>query len=82
MLGVLAGIEHFASVRQCTVGEFDAAEHTGQFAYAPGIVEQCHVRQCGVALGALLDMQVVVRLGRDLRQVRHGQYLPLGTEAP
>src|SRR5690554_2445923 len=72
---VLTGLQHLPCMGQSAVGQGNAAEHTRQFADPPGLVEQRHAGQGGVAFGLLLNVQVLMRLGRDLGQVGDGHDL-------
>jgi hypothetical protein len=67
-------------VRLGQAGAFHAGEHARQLGDAAGVVQQPH-RGAGVALGGvLLDREVAVGVGGDLRQVGDDQHLVVAGE--
>ena len=68
-------MKHLTCMGQGLVGKCHAAQHPRQLANPAAFVQQRHVGERGVSLGALFDVQMLVRLGSHLRQVGYGHYL-------
>ena len=62
------------------VGEFDAAEHAGDFVDAFGIIEHVDAGLCGACVAGFLDAPVLCAEGGDLGEVCDAQDLAVAAE--
>src|SRR5207237_594132 len=72
--------QHLAGVLARLAAHLDAAEHPGELLDAIFGRELRDRGARGAAVGELRDPQVMMRLTRDLRQVRHAEYLSTPAE--
>src|SRR5690606_8146707 len=67
--------KHFAGVLAGGVGDFEPAQHAGDFVDAAIGAQKLYLRQGGPLLGGLADLVVVVAAGGHLGQVGDAQHL-------
>src|SRR5947207_11370287 len=63
-----------------TIGNYVPAQHPGELVDAPGLVEPADRRPGPPALDLFLDLEMGIRVGRNLRQVRDAEDLERRSE--